>query len=445
MIVLLVAIVFSFFFVYPAQTAQEYFAQNRGPFNWSTAKPLPTCYDKFKPKTLVAAPLRELNRITSERAPFYNHTCVAQTTTKWNVCDPRPCGSVNRKVYKPTFPKKTAWGQNTGEFVDEVMRAAWGPNPPWIDLYVRAGCRGADEMRHLLATVEVFWPRFFGDVLVVLDYGDETVLDHILPPQFRKHSYHVVYEHCPCLPPRIFNQYSYITLDRYTQAQFVVTLDSDCALHTPVTPDVLFNEKGELKLAVATIFQQGMWNRQQEIITGTSKYGHSMTTQPVAFITSTLPAFREWVKNERGKCYEDLVIDAANDGSWGAFCWMCQLNIFISAANVTGYDVHYVEERPDVYVRYGIHTTYEKWKNLNYESRTNQIAMSGLCLWFGEQVFPSCKRQDLEYMNYVMWVYAGANIMPNVNATTKASAIAERRGRLHEIVRYLEKPVSNEY
>ena len=107
--------------------------------------------------------------------------------------------------------------------------------------------------------------------------------------------------------------------------------------------------------------------------------------------------------------------------------------------------MHYIEARPDVYVRYGIHTTYEIWQDLNYESRTNQIAINGLCLWFGEQVFPSCKGQDLKYVNHSLYSYGRFNVTLHVNATTRVSAIVERRGRLHEIVRYLEKPVNNEY
>jgi hypothetical protein len=397
-------------------------------------------YREFIPKDRYSVPRREIGEITVKYAPVYNHSCITRETTKWNVCDPTPCGdSVDKSEMIATYFANTSWGQNTGEYVNEVMRAAWGPNPPWIDLYVRAGCRGAGEMSNLLVSLEVFWPRFLGDILVVLDYGDADVLDFILPPKFRKHSYHIVYEHCPCMSGRVFNQYSYITLDRHTKAQYVVTLDSDCALHTPITPDVLFNNKGELKLAVATIFQKGLWERQQEIITGPgmSKYGHSMVTQPVAFITSTLPAFRDWVQRQRARCYEDLVDEAASDGWAGFFCWMCQLNIFVSHENVTGYDVHYVEHRKDVYVRYGVHTNYEIAPGKNFPQTTNHAVNSGLCMWFGESVFPSCKGFDLSYINFVLWTYAGSDISQNVTAIAREDSIKARQSRLGEIVSYL--------
>jgi hypothetical protein len=321
--------------------------------------------------------------------------------------------------------------------IDQVLRVAWGSSPPWIDLYVRAGCKGADEMKYLLASVELFWPRFLGDIIVVLDPGDERYLEQIIPAAYRTHSYRVVYEHCPCMPGRVFNQYSYITLDRYSQAQFVVTLDSDCAFHTPVTPDVLFNERGELKLAVSREFQRGAWSHMQQVVTGiNADYGHSMVTQPVAFITSTLGSFRNWIQKTRGRCYEDIVVDAILDGGWQSFCWMCQLNVYISHTNVSGYDVHYVEERSDVYVRYGIHTAAEG-NGKGIVGATPEIVSSGLCLWFGEEVFPSCRGMDLTYINRVLWSYANSPITPKVSDETRIASITQRRQRLSDALEHV--------
>ena len=85
---------------------------------------------------------------------------------------------------------------------------------------------------------------------------------------------------------RFFNQYSYITLDRYSSADYVVTIDSDCAFFTPVVPEVLFNAEGDVILPTSTTFQVKGWNKAQSFFTNTSllpNYGHAMITQPVNF------------------------------------------------------------------------------------------------------------------------------------------------------------------
>jgi hypothetical protein len=405
-------------------------------------QPHQLAYEPFWPQVLKPAPKYDsLPRVREKNATQIDASCVASNLTRfWDNCDPKSCNP-NRDNVSVDYPRATAWGEDTGEFVNRVMREAWGPNPPHIDLYVRAGCNAGDELKYLMLTVELFWPRFLGDIVIVLDYGNDVALEEIMYLSKLKHSAFIVYEHCPCNPARVFNQYSYITLDRHSDSQFVVTIDSDCAFHTPVTPDVLFNDRGELKLAVAFNFQKQLWANASKMVTGVSNenYGHAMVTQPVAFITSTLPRYREWIWQTRGRCYENVVAELVAERSqitW--FCWMCQLNVFVEHTNVSGYDVHAVERRSDVYVRYAIHTPYEamRWSGKSYQNGTDVVVQGGLCLWFGERVFPNCKYGNDPFLHKVFWTYT-QNITQHVTAQTKNHSIATRQARLANIVDYL--------
>ena len=115
-----------------------------------------------------------------------------------------------------------------------------------VDLWVRTGCNGAREARYLFESVELFWPRGVGKVVVVLDVKDAAIVGHIVPTQ-TAHAYDVRYEHVPCMPARVFNQVSYLMADRYSTADVIVTIDSDCVLHSPVTPRLLFRD-GRVRL-----------------------------------------------------------------------------------------------------------------------------------------------------------------------------------------------------
>jgi hypothetical protein len=338
-------------------------------------------------------------------------TCVSNDLSQypiWKECD-KPClphemQDTFKKSWNFTFPLQTSQGYDSGEYINQILRAAWGPNPPRIDLYVRTGCRGAYELRVLLKSMTLFWPRFLGDVLLVLDHGDEPYLNYLIPDLTNPtHSYRIVYEHCPCMDGRFFNQYSYLNLDRHTDASYVVTIDSDCVFHSPITPDFLFNATGYLKMATSTTFQGGMWLGWQYRITGiaASNFGHSMVTQPVSVATESLRPFFDWIqKQQNGTCYEQLLYKYRNDMWDKAFCWMCQLNLFLAITDGSGekygVDVHLVDKRRDPYIRFVVHFPYENRVDvfgvriaLTPEELLNLVMNEGLCRWFGEAIFPT--------------------------------------------------------
>ncbi|CAF1400356.1 unnamed protein product, partial [Rotaria sordida] len=166
--------------------------------------------------------------------------CVNRNASIWKICKAIPCTPY---IDKPNwnYPRTTMAGEKTGDFVNRVLEIAWGSNPPSVDLYLRSGCNGIMEMKYLFQSIEIFWPRFLGSIIIVLDAGDEAILKYLLPEK-PAHHYIIEFEHTPCVPGRVFNQYSYLNLDRHSSADYVVTIDSDCILHSPVTPDLIFRQ-----------------------------------------------------------------------------------------------------------------------------------------------------------------------------------------------------------
>ena len=139
--------------------------------------------------------------------------CSKKDAKIWKTCDPAPCKPHIREI-NWTYPHNTVTGENTSDFINRVLEKAWGTNPPSIDLYWRSGCQGIMEMKYLLESIELFWPRSLGSVVVVLDAGNEFILNYLLPKN-PNHHYIIRFEHVPCLPGRVFNQYSYMNLDRH--------------------------------------------------------------------------------------------------------------------------------------------------------------------------------------------------------------------------------------
>ena len=79
----------------------------------------------------------------------------------------------------------TAAGEPVQRAIQRALRTAWGDDPPHIDFYVRCGCMGTNELQYLQPSIELFWPEFVGDVIIVLDAGNHATLEHFLPLNWR--------------------------------------------------------------------------------------------------------------------------------------------------------------------------------------------------------------------------------------------------------------------
>jgi len=324
------------------------------------------------------------------------------------------------------FERMTATGKDTVEVVQEALRHAWrrwDKRARPIDLFVRTGCRGAAEARLLFESVELFWPRGIGHVVVVLDEGDAAVATKSILPAQTKHSYRVFFERPPCMPGRVFNQVSYLMADHYSSADTIVTIDSDCIVHSPVTPDLLFDEGGSILLPWSPKFQKGFWNNAVEYFTGPGTYlGHSMVSQPITIHRSTLQAYRRWYADEHGgRCLlygvASFVDDLAVAMPMITYCWMCQINTFIQATGETAdayelVDVESSASRP--YQRFSLHVNYESVDGAigdkditEFKKSADAAVQQGLCRALGSRLLTNCLGSDVSYVKKHLFSYAG--------------------------------------
>jgi hypothetical protein len=141
--------------------------------------------------------------------------CTLSRPAHWKACTPTPTpprprpkssGSDAPSLLAATL-QKTTWGEPAADFVNRVLRDAWGATPPRIDAVIRSGAYAADQTVMLLESLVLFWPRFLGDVVIVLDEADRAVRESIVPSRFALTlSLRVLYELAPCMPPRIWSQ-----------------------------------------------------------------------------------------------------------------------------------------------------------------------------------------------------------------------------------------------
>ncbi len=368
--------------------------------------------------------------------------CINKNSSIWKICNATRCIPYTGKL-NWDYPRTTNLGENTGEFINRVLEIAWGSNPPSVDLYLRSGCNGIMEMRYLFESIEIFWPRFLGSIIIVLDAGDQMILKDLVPVK-PTHRYVIAFEHTPCLPGRVFNQYSYLNLDQHSSADYVVTIDSDCIFHSPVTPDLVFRQ-GRVILASSRTFQKGAWDKPLDGMMGVGMYdGHYMVTQPITFSVSTFSSFRRWFHESKEKCYEDQLSQLSPD-NYGMFCWMCQLGTYLEKGNPerTEYNKYWYQHLDDSTIepilRYAIHVTYEHYNSTGceeakcYEKSANEAIRQGLCRAFGSSIFRFCKNYpNMDYIDKVTLSYAHQEIQA-AGLNARASAVIRYLERLNKV------------
>jgi GDP-mannose transporter len=354
-------------------------------------------------------------------AEFGHCAAIKTKSAHFQTCDEK-CEEVDPIEIVYSYPRQTTKGESTINAIDRVLRYAWGPRPPKIDLYLRTGCSGAQELHHLLPSITLFWPRFLGKVIIVLDYADQAFAKQFVPKD-SQHAYEIHFEHTPCMAGRVFNQVSYLMADKHSDADYLVTIDSDCVFHSPVTPDLLFSHDGKLRLPRSTNFQEGTWFAMVDLFLGegTSRF-HTMVSQPVSFHRSTFKAYRDWYEAEKGICYVDSVNALVNSSlDVFPFCWMCQLGTFLAVTGDTlpFYDMVDLDSADNPpYQRLAIHATYEN-NNLPYGNASNQIVREGLCRAVSAHVLSECRHQDTSFVDRMTFHYAGWDFNSTMQDKTK--------------------------
>ena len=416
--------------------------------------------------TAVVSTAHSYGAQVNDYRSFEFEKCPLARASKYFATCNAPCQLANAEPVLLTYPTSTASGVSTMETVQAVLAVAWAAYPVKVDLLLRTGCHGARELKILAQSVELFWPRGIGSVVVVLDDSDRPIAHHMVLNNSR-HDWVVRFENVSCMPGRIFNQISYLMADHYSTADVIVTIDSDCVLHSPVTPRLLFRD-GKIRMPHSARFQPREWKTNIEFFTGPGTYKfHTMTSQPVTFHRSTLAAYREWYPTaHNGTCYLDGVVRwlhrvgpvKSGPRSMKWFCWMCQLGTFLSTTGITAdlYDlVNLDEPTPHPYQRMAVHVPYEPWdgrfngcpgsknKSLSHKlgscmdlHTTSELAMrQGLCLALGASAVPECANMSTKYVRERMFNYASYDYVAdkNVKKATVDAFVQEIRQLMRDV------------
>ena len=295
---------------------------------------------------------------------------------------------------------------NAENYTQNKLEKAWGKFRPSVDLYVRTGCQTASWVIWMLQSAEIFYPTFLGKIIVVLDANDKHTTEAIRALTW-KHNVVIEYEPTPCLIPRVYNQLSYLRSYHWSEAEYILTIDSDCVFFTPVVPHLLFGVDQKPLLPTHAKFQRGMWDNVNYAMTQyalTPQPGHSMITQPVMFRRDTLVRFFAWMEKKHGKSLYALVdgmVDVRSD--MHNFNWMTHVSTYVFHHERSNYDFLLMHATREPYRRFALHWKYE---NLNFMRGREQVIAAingGLCLHFPDQF--KCKPNERAYVEHYKFRY----------------------------------------
>ncbi|CAB9496050.1 Protein of unknown function, DUF288 [Seminavis robusta] len=288
------------------------------------------------------------------------------------VEDRRECARqrlVHWEEPKPTFMGGANYGAMTLDHSSNVSVAkllaqyeATNPFPHSVDLICRAG---AAHMPHELAimieSVELYWPRCAGRVIIVLDVGDEEFAKQNIPSWME-----VIYsqfEHG--MPGRMGNQLFNMYSEQQGTSKYVAIMDTDTALHTPITPDLLFNiEKPDAPpfIMAETTYQKGMWSKGDKwMLKGDSDDWNFMIKLPTVWPRAMFPQYRAEVEAKHGNQFETTLLWKElldNEGkTWRMMSQFCLLgNWMVRHWKGSPFDLRKEDDIPAI--RYGVHLPY---------------------------------------------------------------------------------------
>lgn len=340
-----------------------------------------------------------------------------------------------KPVYIQTkYPTLNLPSNDTIFKIQETLKEKWqNYTTKKVDLFVRSNLEhGEFELNYLFQSIQIFWPKTIGKIILVLDDND----DFNQLPFFYLNDFliHVYFE--PKLQNvhgRIANQLTYLNVHKYTNADYVVTIDSDCFLFLPVTPSLLFNEKNQIKLPFSKTFQADVpWGECQKKITGLDykKYGHPMITQPIMFKVKTFENYKNWFFNNHSKLsYDDFLNQTLLNNPeelkkcMGPFCWMCQLSIYATHFEPENYQFIQTDEQTTQvdYLRFNAHVAYERFCLNKQTDRECYIYTTQTLL--DESIRFLNHERNLKFIPGLFFNYVGVDLFPKVKQDIKAKKL----------------------
>ena len=222
--------------------------------------PVPAACPVFPTSSLVAASALQSNISSSL---YYPTTAQLDADRSWQSCRVEPGvvrASAALSYTRPLIHR--ADGMPLVDVFAQMDEAFMALNrwPGTIDLLVRTHWRAIANMNTLFDSIELFWPKNLGRCIVVMDsHSQRDFYINVQLPSWCE----VMYEEVNEDNKRIgywLQQYSNFWSDNYTTADYVAIFDSDSALNSPVTPDMLFDEYNKVIMFADPSFEKGRFD-----------------------------------------------------------------------------------------------------------------------------------------------------------------------------------------
>ena len=246
--------------------------------------PVPAACPSFPSSPLLAAAAVHSNATSSLSFPSITQL---NSDRSWQQCRVEP--GVVRASAALSHSRPLIHRQDGMPLVDVFAQMdeafmALGRWPGTIDLLVRTHWRAMANMNTLFDSIELFWPKNLGRCMVIMDVNSQR--DFYINVQLPSWC-EVMYEEVNEDNKRIgywLQQYSNFWSDNYTTADYVAIFDSDSALNSPVTPDMLFDDDNRVLMFVDPNFEKGRFDLPNSKLLGnpTDEHhpNHTLTKQP---------------------------------------------------------------------------------------------------------------------------------------------------------------------
>lgn len=290
--------------------------------------------------------------------------CARQQLENWKEPTPTFMEGWNNGILKLEQPNADLPAKSVARILAEYE--VDHPFPHSVDLLCRAGgSHSPHEMAVLIESVQLFWPKCAGRIVLILDRGDEEFVHENIPDWIE-----VFYsEFPPGMPGRMGNQLFNMYSEQASTSEYVATIDSDTGLVTYLTPDLIFNlkEKDEMgrypQIAFAdTSFQKGMWTRGDNwMLRGDSEDWNFMITLPIVFPRAMFPQYRAGVEAIHNNTLETTDLwehfRVTERGGWMSMSQFCLLGNWLVRHWKDG-PIDLRKERDAPAIRYGTHFPY---------------------------------------------------------------------------------------
>jgi hypothetical protein len=226
--------------------------------------------------------------------------------------------------------------------------------------------------------------------------------------------------------------------DQQGRSEYVAIIDSDVALTTPVTADLIFNinqkdENGNVAsyILTDTQFQKGFWDKGDYwMFRGDSNYWNFMITLPQVFPRALFPQYRGYVESIHNNQFETTDLwqhfrKTVKQG-WMAMSQFCLLgNFMVRHWTDLPFDLRNETDKPTI--RFGVHLPYYRGFDFGPEGKKDpesfqrtgfRFITDGLCELFCTndnsgmrlEVCPNLCAEPLEqprelYFQYVFDLY----------------------------------------